>query len=215
MTPPTGRLRKALMVGGSWQLAKDDLADAVAILQRGSLLVYPTETLYGLGADPDNPEAVNRMYGAKGRGAREPVAVAVSSLVEARSLAHFTPRDLKIWRAFMPGPLTMVLKAKPPAPSSVVSERGALGVRMPRHEVALALLREFGPMTATSANLHGAPPPQTVIEAVTQLGNKVAMYIDGGPCPIGQGSTVVDLTGKRITVKREGAVGREELERHG
>lgn len=215
MTPRTGRVRKARRVEGSWSLVKDDLADAIKILQRGGLVVYPTETLYGLGADPGNAEAVDRMYRAKGRGTRDPVAIGVSSLDEAKGLAHFTTRDLRIWEAFMPGPLTMILRAKPLAPTPVVSERGALGIRMPRHEVAVVLLREFGPMTATSANLHGAPSPQTVVEAMAQMGNKVGMYIDCGPCPIGQGSTVVDLTGERLTVKREGAIGRDELERYG
>ncbi len=215
MTSPSGRVRKARRVNGSWSLVEGDLADAIGILQRGGLVVYPTDTLYGLGADPNNAEAVDRMYRAKRKEARDPVAIAVSSLEEAKGLAHFRPRDLKIWEAFMPGPLTVILRARPVAPASVVSERGALGIRMPRHEVALMLLKEFGPLTATSANLHGALPPQTVVEAMAQMGNKVGMYIDGGPCPIGEGSTVVDLTGKRITVKREGRIGRDELERYG
>ncbi len=206
---------KARKFGPSGKMDDDDLAMAVGVLKRGGLIVYPTETLYGLGADPYSPEAVTRMFAAKGKGASDPVAIGVPDLDEAQNLAHFTPRDLKIWRAFMPGPLTVILRARSKAPISVVTEQGALGLRMPHHDVALALLREFGPITATSANLHGQPPARTAQEALDQLGDTVDLYIDAGPCPIGRGSTVIDLTGERITVIREGAVGTEELERYG
>ncbi len=215
MTRRVGRLVKARTVGSSWMLSGSDLADAVGVLQSDGLVVYPTETLYGLGANPYSEGAVERMFEVKKKRSRAPVAIAVSGLDEARHIASFAPRDLRIWKAFMPGPLTMILRARSAAPRSVVSGKGSLGLRMPQHDVALTLAREFGPITATSANLHRAPPARTVDEAISQLGNRVDLYIDAGSCPVGQGSTVVDLTSERITIKRKGAVGIEELERHG
>ncbi len=115
----------------------------------------------------------------------------------------------------MPGPLTLILRAKAEAPPPPVTKEGALGLRMPRHDVPLLLGQEFGPFTATSANLHGGPPPRTFGEAYSQLGGEVDLLIDAGTCPLGRESTVLELIGDQPTIKREGALAREELERHG
>ncbi len=211
---PRRRLR-AHGAAGHWGLREEDLVEVVEVLKAGGLVVYPTDTLYGLGADPYDEAAMDRLYRVKGRPHGEPVALVVAGLEEARQLAHLTRAAHRLWDAFLPGPLTLIVHATPEAPRRVVTREGGLGLRMPDHGVPLAMAREFGPLTTTSANRHGRPPPRTVEEAEAQLGDAVDLYVDAGPCPVGEGSTVVDLTGERATVKREGAVSREELERHG
>lgn len=206
---------KARFVNDDWELGEEDLVRVVEALKSGGLVVYPTETLYGLAADPYDEEAVDRLFRTKRRPRGEPVSVALPGLEEAQSLAHFSPLALNVWAAFMPGPLTLILRAMPEAPPYVLTEEGNIGLRMPRHPVALTIAREFGPITASSANVHGQPPPKTIEEARSQLADEVDLYVDAGPCPVGRGSTVVDLTGDRPIVKREGAVPREELERYG
>jgi L-threonylcarbamoyladenylate synthase len=111
----------------------------------------------------------------------------------------------------MPGPLTLLLPAGPEAPLAPVVREDVVGLRCPDHGVPLRLAKEFGPLTATSANLHGAPGPRTVDDARRQVGRDATLYIDAGPCPLGQGSTVVDLTTSPPTVKREGALPVTEL----
>lgn len=198
-----------------WALQEGELVEVVEALKGGGLVVYPTDTLYGLGADPYDGAAMDRLYRVKGRPPGEPVALVVASLEEARRLAHLSPAALRLWEAFLPGPVTLILRATPEAPPRAVTGEGGVGLRMPDHGIPLAVAREFGPFTATSANRHGRPSPRTREEAEAQLGDEVDLYVDAGPSPIGRGSTVVDLTGERATVKREGAVARDELERHG
>jgi L-threonylcarbamoyladenylate synthase len=210
-----GRVVRAKRLRDGWNLAEADLIEVIEVLKGGGLLVYPTDTLYGLGADPYDSEAVDRLYRVKSRPKGEPVSVAVSSLEEARRLARFSERALEMWRSFMPGPLTLILEATPQAPPYPITKDGALGLRMPRHDIPLLLAREFGPITATSANIHGRPAPRTVEEARSQLGKEVRLYIDAGPCYIGVGSTVVDLTSGQATIKREGALKKGELEGRG
>lgn len=215
MNSQTARVVRARMVDGRWELEERDLMEAIEVLKSGGLVVYPTETLYGLGVDPYDEEAINRLYKVKQRPRGDPVAVLVSGLEEAERIAHFSHQALKIWEAFMPGPLTLILKAKPEAPSFVVTRKGALGLRMPKHDVPLNLALEFGPITTSSANIHHGLSPRTLTEALSQLGGQVALYIDAGPCPLGEESTVLDLTLDRAMIKREGVLAREELERYG
>lgn len=200
---------------GRWELREEDLIEVVECLKAGGLAVYPTDTLYGLGADPYDEAAMDRLYRVKGRPRHDPVALVVAGLEEAERLAQVTPAARRLWEAFLPGPLTLILPSRPEAPPRAVTQEGAVGLRMPDHGVPIAVAREFGPLTATSANRHGSLPPRTLEEAETQLGEAADLYVDAGPCPLGVGSTVVDLTGERATVKREGAVAREELEGHG
>ncbi len=210
-----GRVVAARKVKGRWQLEEQDLVHTIELLKRGGLVVYPTDTLYGLGVDPYDEEAVERLYRVKRRPRGDPVAILVADLGEAQRLAQFSTRALTLWKAFMPGPLTLILPAKPEAPPFLISEQGALGVRMPKHDVPLALAQEFGPITTTSANLHQAPPPITLEEARSQLEEDVDLYIDAGPCSLGKQSTVLDMTQERGIIMREGALAREELERYG
>lgn len=201
--------------GDRWVLRADDLAHALRVLRDDGLVVYPTDTLYGLGADPHREGALARLRRVKRRAEPAPLSVAVGSLEAARALARFSDRALEVWQTYLPGPLTLLLPATSAAPRACLSPEGTIGLRMPKHDVALQLARAYGPITATSANRHGAPPPRTAGAARAQLGGEVDLYIDAGPCPLGQPSTVVDLSGGRLTIKREGAIRREELSRDG
>ncbi|MFQ6012739.1 MAG: L-threonylcarbamoyladenylate synthase [Thermoplasmata archaeon] len=205
------RIVKAHRVGGNWVLPEKDLTEAVELLKGGSLVVYPTDTLYGLGADPYDEAAVRRLYRAKGRPESAPVSLVVAGQEEADRLAHLTGPGRRLWKTFLPGPLTLLLPAKPEAPPPPVTREGVIGLRCPAHPIPRALAEEFGPLTTTSANRHGAASPRRAEEAVARLGKAVDLYIDAGPSPRGLPSTVVDLSGDPPTVKREGALTREEL----
>lgn len=185
---------------------------AVEALDRGELVVYPTDTLYGLGADALNPEAVVRVFEAKGRPRSEPLSVAVAGLDMMQRLVRVGPLARGIAERFLPGPLTLVLPPLPGVPDELLGRSEGLGVRVPRHPVALELCARFGPLTATSANLHGGEEPRSCGAARRQLGARAALYLDAGPAPLGRGSTVLDLTGARPRLVREGALPAGELE---
>ena len=197
--------------GAGW-----DLIPRVAeVVKRGGLVVYPTDTLYGLGADPFNREAVLRVYRAKGRPLDRPLPVLVSSLEAAERLVVFTPEARRLAERFWPGALTLVLPLRGDAgvPRELHAGTGRLAVRMPGHPVALRLIEEAGgALTGTSANRHREPPPRTALEALQQLGQAVDIVIDSGPAPRGEPSTIVDLSGGEPLLIRRGAVAPEEIE---
>lgn len=205
------RTIRARRTEAGWALAEDDLVEAVEVLKRGRLVVYPTDTLYGLAGDPHDPLAMERLYRAKRRPRGEPVALVVANREQARRVAVLSPAAERLWAAHLPGPLTLLLPAGPEAPMAPVVRDDVVGLRVPDHGVPLQLAREFGPFTATSANLHTLRPPRTVEDARKQLGDDVTLYLDAGPAPLGRPSTVMDLTEDPPTVKREGAVSRAEL----
>ncbi|MFQ5919612.1 MAG: L-threonylcarbamoyladenylate synthase [Thermoplasmata archaeon] len=215
MTPDTPKVTQAHRVDHRWVLHPEELMEAVDLLKGGGLVVYPTETLYGLGADPYDSAAVERLYRVKGRPRTEPMALVVGDMEEARRLAHLLEPGRRLWEAFLPGPLTLLLPAKPEAPPPPVTREGIVGLRCPRRAIPRALASEFGPITTTSANRHGASAPVRVEEAVAQLGAGVDLYIDAGPSAYGLPSTIVDLSQDPPTIKREGALTREELNLHG
>ena len=215
MTQDTPRVTKAHRVGDRWVLHPEELMEAVDLLKGGCLVVYPTDTLYGLGADPYDAEAVRRLYRVKRRPRTEPMSLVVGDREEAERLAYLLEPGRRLWKAFLPGPLTLLLPAKPEAPPPPVTHEGVVGLRCPKQAIPRALAAEFGPITTTSANRHGAPAPVRVEEAVGQLGIDVDLYIDAGPSPYGVPSTIVDLSRDPPTVKREGALTRKELNLHG
>ncbi|MEE9592168.1 MAG: L-threonylcarbamoyladenylate synthase [Thermoplasmata archaeon] len=189
--------------------------EAVDLLKGGGLVVYPTDTLYGLGADPYDDEAVRRLYRVKRRQRSEPVSLVVADMAEAERLAYLLKPGRRLWKAFLPGPLTLLLPAKPEAPPPPVTHEGVVGLRWPKQVIPRAIAAEFGPITTTSANRHGAPAPVRVEEAVGQLGSDVDLYIDAGPSPHGVPSTIVDLSQDPPTITREGVLTRKELNLHG
>lgn len=215
MTPDAPRIARAHRVGEDWVLHEEDLMEAVDLLKGGALVVYPTDTLYGLGADPYDDAAVRRLYRVKRRPRSEPVSLVVADMVEAERLAHLVGPGRRLWKTFLPGPLTLLLPMKPEAPPPPVTRDGVVGLRCPNQAIPRALADEFGPITTTSANRHGAPAPRQAEEAVAQFGTEVDLYIDAGPSPYGLPSTVVDLSVDPPTVKREGALTPDELNLHG
>lgn len=205
------RVARAVMIEGQAVLDAGTVDEAVAVLRGGGLVVYPTDTLYALGADPGNPEAMRRLFAAKQRPAGLPVSVAVPDLAAAKALAAVPPSAEVLCDGWLPGPVTLLFRPAPGAPSSVLSPEGTIAVRVPRHPIALMLAKRFGPITATSANLHGKPSPVECRQAEEQLGEAVDLYVDAGPCPLGRESTVVDLTGSEPRIIREGAVSAARL----
>ncbi|MEU6429163.1 L-threonylcarbamoyladenylate synthase [Microbispora sp. NPDC046973] len=183
------------------------LAEATSSVRRGELVVLPTDTVYGIGADAFTPSAVNALLEAKGRGRDIPVPVLVGTVRAANALVEsLGTYGQDLVDAFWPGPLTLILRANRSLSWDLGDTKGTVAVRMPLHPVALDLLKETGPMAVSSANRAGNPPATTVDEAEEQLGDSVDVYLDGGPCDENVPSTIVDLTTAVPRVLRKGAI---------
>jgi tRNA threonylcarbamoyl adenosine modification protein (Sua5/YciO/YrdC/YwlC family) len=188
------------------------LAAAAGAVRGGQLVVLPTDTVYGLGADAFNAEAVRALLGAKGRGSSMPAPVLVGSWYTIDGLVSSVPRAARdLIEAFWPGGLSLVLRHAPSLAWELGDTRGTVMLRMPLHPVALELLREVGPMAVSSANKSGSPPATTLEQASVQLGQAVAVYLDGGPATEGVASTIVDLTSAEPRILRAGAVSAERV----
>ena len=173
------------------------LARAVALLKAGELVAFATETVYGLGADATNPDAIAKIFEAKGRPASNPLIVHVYDAAGAASCVRgWDERCDQLAATFWPGPLTLVLKKKDHIPSSVTAGGATVAVRAPSHIVARALLAHFeGPIAAPSANRAAAISPTEAHHVVEELGDRIELILDGGPCAVGLESTVLDMTG--------------------
>ena len=193
--------------------SSEALAEAGALLRAGGLVAFPTETVYGLGANAGSAAAVQRIFAAKGRPADNPLIVHVASLEAADQVtAAVSPLARRLASQWWPGPLTLVLEADPDLPGVTTGGLATVAVRVPAHPVALALLRACGlPLAAPSANRSGRPSPTTAQHVVDDLGGAVDLVVDGGPCEVGVESTVVDARGDVPVVLREGSVTREML----
>jgi L-threonylcarbamoyladenylate synthase len=190
------------------------IARAAAVLREGGLVAFPTETVYGLAADATNDRAVAAIFAAKDRPRFNPLISHVAELGAARRLGRFDERAEALAARFWPGPLTLVLPRLPDCPVSLLASAGldTIALRMPSHPVAAALLREAGvPLAAPSANRSGRVSPTTAAHVAEELGARVAMILDGGPCPVGLESTVLDLTTEPPTLLRPGGVPAEAL----
>lgn len=186
--------------------------EAVHVVGRGGLVVLPTDTVYGIGADAFSPEAVAALLAAKGRGRQMPPPVLVPDSRTLDGLATDVSDDARaLVDAFWPGGFTIVLAAQPSLLWDLGDTNGTVALRMPDHTAALALLRRTGPMAVSSANRTGGPAAMTAAEARDQLGDAVAVYLDGGRAPGGVASTIVDATGPRPRVLRQGAITLEAL----
>lgn len=190
------------------------IAAAARILRAGGLVAFPTETVYGLGADARNADAVRAIFAAKGRPADNPLIVHVADLAGLHAVAaRVPPLAARLAEQFWPGPLTLVLDACADLPAVTTGNLATVAVRMPQHPVALALLRAAElPVAAPSANRSGRPSPTTAAHVVADLDHdQVGLVLDAGPCPIGIESTVVDARAEPPVILREGAVTREAL----
>jgi tRNA threonylcarbamoyl adenosine modification protein (Sua5/YciO/YrdC/YwlC family) len=185
----------------------DGLAAAASAVRAGRLVVVPTDTVYGIGADAFSSSAVRALLAAKDRGPDMPVGVLVGSWSTIDGLVLSVPRQARqLIEAFWPGDVSIVLPHAPSLSWDLGQSHGTVMLRMPLHPVAIELLREVGPMAVSSANRSGLPPAATAAEAREQLGESVAVYLDGGPSGDPVPSTIVDLTGDDPVVLREGAV---------
>ncbi|MEW1657757.1 MULTISPECIES: L-threonylcarbamoyladenylate synthase [unclassified Streptomyces] len=188
------------------------LREAASAVRRGELVVLPTDTVYGIGADAFSPEAVGDLLEAKGRGRGMPSPVLVGSPNTLHGLVtEFSEQAWELVDAFWPGALTLVARHQPSLTWDLGETRGTVAVRMPLHPVAIELLTEFGPMAVSSANLTGHPSPQDCDAAQEMLGDSVSVYLDAGPTPAAVPSSIVDVTGKVPVLLREGAISAEEL----
>jgi len=189
------------------QQREDGLVAAVNAIQQGQLVVLPTDTVYGLGADAFTPVAVASLLAAKGRGRNMPPPVLVGSVRAAAALTEsLGAYGQDLIDEFWPGPLTLVFHSSPTLMWDLGDTMGTVAVRMPLHPVALDLLRRTGPMAVSSANLHGASAATTADEAQQQLGDAISVYLDGGPCADSVPSTILDLTGTVPRMLRAGAI---------
>ncbi|MFI9205600.1 L-threonylcarbamoyladenylate synthase [Streptomyces sp. NPDC053048] len=188
------------------------LREAAAAVRRGELVVLPTDTVYGIGADAFSREAVGDLLQAKGRGRGMPSPVLIGSPNTLHGLVtDFSEQAWELVDAFWPGALTLVAKHQPSLTWDLGETRGTVAVRMPLHPVAIELLTEFGPMAVSSANLTGHPAPQDCDAAQEMLGDSVSVYLDGGPTPADVPSSIVDVTGKVPVLLRAGAISAEQL----
>ncbi|MQA94046.1 MAG: threonylcarbamoyl-AMP synthase [Streptosporangiales bacterium] len=191
---------------------RDGLADAASTVRRGELVVLPTDTVYGIGCDAFNPTAVHALLTAKGRGRDMPPPVLVGSVRAAAALIEdLGPYGQDLVDEFWPGPLTLVCRANRSLAWDLGDTKGTVALRMPLQEIALELLKETGPMAVSSANVSGVAAAVNVSEADGQLGEKVAVYLDGGPCSDDVPSTILDLTYPVPRVLRAGALSEDRL----
>lgn len=184
-----------------------------ATLRAGGLVAFPTDTVYGVAASIDRPDAVSALYQVKGRPLDRPIPVLVSDRSQvARLTAEVDPAIEQVLARFWPGPLTVALPAASWIPHEIVRDSGRVGLRMPDHPLALAIIAAAGgALATTSANRSGEPAAQTVAEAAAALGDRVELLVDGGRTESGVPSTVIVVDGRRISVARRGALDPAEI----
>ena len=189
------------------------LARAATLLRAGELVAFPTDTVYGVGAIAWNREAVGKLYIAKLRSLDKAIPILLADPVDLDQVARdVSPAARRLAERFWPGPLTIVVPKSAQVPAEVTSGGDSVAVRVPDHPLARALIREAGaPLATTSANLSGGPSPVTAHEVSAQLAGRVALILDGGRCPGGVASTVVDLTGSSPVILRPGPISLEEI----
>jgi L-threonylcarbamoyladenylate synthase len=195
--------------------AKLQVDRAIEILKGGGIVVFPTDTVYGLGADVFNTEAVERIYGIKQRSRHLPLPVLLADSTQLADVVASVPEIARyLMRRFWPGGLTLVLPKKDTLPDIITAGSNKIAVRIPDHVVPLTLIRGLGvPIIGTSANISDKPSPVTAEEVEQQLGSQVDLIIDMGRCPGGLESTVVDVTGEIPVILRRGVISEEEIRR--
>ncbi|MEK7353824.1 MAG: L-threonylcarbamoyladenylate synthase [Chloroflexota bacterium] len=198
----------------SWNI-QEQIEKGVSILRRGGIIAYPTDTVYGLGAGIGFPQAIERIYAVKERPLAMPLPLLLSDVSQITELTEsVSPLARLLIQKFWPGALTLVLPASTSAPDIITAGGKTVAVRIPAHPIPIALIRGLGtPIVGTSANLSGQPSALTADEVCSQLGDKIDFVIDGGRCPGGKESTIVDVAGEAPVILREGAISRTEIKR--
>ncbi|MDE7303620.1 MAG: threonylcarbamoyl-AMP synthase [Oscillospiraceae bacterium] len=193
--------------------SEEELRYAAGLLARGEIVGMPTETVYGLAADAENPRAVERIFAAKGRPQDNPLIVHIADIAQLEEYAHSIP-DIayKLAEKFWPGPLTMVLPKKDKIPDITSAGLNTVGIRMPCHKAARSLIRYSGKaLAAPSANLSGSPSPTEAAHVMADMSGRIPAVVDGGSCPVGVESTVISFEGDAVRILRPGFVSSEEL----
>lgn len=188
------------------------IQEAAAEIAAGNLIVYPTETVYGIGADIFNEVAVKNLYLAKRRPFDMALSVAVSDRKMMESIAVLDDNADKLIKAFLPGPLTIIIEKKPDVPDLVTASSKKVGIRIPDHPVAMEIVKKTGPIVATSANLHSHPDATDISSAVKDLGSAVSMYIDSGVSKLKRPSTIVWIMNGEVEILRQGAITIKQIE---
>lgn len=185
-------------------------------IQEGALIIYPTDTVYGIGASIESEEALERLYEAKSRSFSSPLIALVDSVDRVSKIADLGERREvieKLSAAFWPGALTIILKAKERVPKIMISGGDTIGVRIPNHPIALNIIAAAGGiLPTTSANISGSAAPSNFEEISEVIKKKTDIVIDGGVCPIGEASTIIDFTKETIQILRVGAISKEQIE---
>ena len=193
-------------------LSDGGLEQILSFLRTGGVIAFPTDTAYGLGADPFQEEAVQQIFRIKGRPEAKPILLLVNSIAMAESVASLSSREFELAKRFWPGPLTMVVPARSTVPNIVTAGTGTIGIRWPDAAFARRLIDTFErPITATSANRTGMPSAITVAEIREQFQDSIDLVVDGGTLPTRGGSTLLDLTEVPARLLREGPIPRAEL----
>lgn len=190
-----------------------DIDQAVEFLKNGDVIAYPTETIYGLGADVLNKKAIKKIYDLKARDYGLPISILVADLAMLREYVGEVPEQaISLMRRFWPGALTILFPANDKIPKGLVTNTGRVGIRISSHPIAAALVKTFGkPVTTTSANLSGLPPSLSVKHIQKYFGDKIPCIVDGGECEPSRGSTVVDVGEETMRIVREGRIPADEV----
>ena len=189
---------------------KKVLSECITTLKNGDAIVYPTDTLYALGADVYNDDAVKKIFKLKKRPFNNPLPIAVSNIKEIEKIAIMDDKSRKIAEYFLPGSLTLVLRKKNSSLNLLTAGLDKIAVRIPNNKIALNLLSNFGPLTVTSANVHGKKTPYVINDIKMQFNKKVATYLDDGILK-GKPSTIVDLTSNKPVILRKGSITEKEI----
>lgn len=190
---------------------KDEVEEAARVLRSGGLVVYPTDTLFALGARIDDEGAVRRVFETKNRPRNQPLTIAIERPDEMFKYARVTPLAERLFD-LLPGPITLILEKTQNVPDVVTGGDPSIGIRIPKNDTALALLKRTGPLTATSANRHGEADPATLEEARIQLAYRVDYYLPSASPMVGKASTLVDARGRKPRILRPGAIEVERIQ---
>jgi L-threonylcarbamoyladenylate synthase len=192
-------------------MSNDDIKEAARLVLAGQLIAYPTDTVYGLGCNPFNMDAVDRLVRAKER-IKGSFPILVNSRKDAERLGEMSGSAAELASKFWPGPLTLVVPARSDVPARVTGDFSLVGLRIPNHETARRLIQESGGvLIGTSANISGHPSLRTAEEVFRELAGRVDLVVDGGPTPLDRESTVVRVIGDEITLLREAAISRDDI----
>ena len=207
---------KVNIVGSTPNVIDNILGPSIQTLNKGGVIVYPTDTSYALGVNALDIEAVEKLPKLKARPVDMPISVAVADFAAVDELTVSNPLVRKIYKRFLPGALTLILEIKPDIEQKlspiIVPESNKIGIRIPDHTIALALLKRFGkPLTVTSANIHNKTIPVEISTSIEQFGDGVDLYLDCGKCQHQGESTILDVSEGNITIIREGIITRSEL----